>query len=96
MGDYYILQGKETKEVSDVIEWAESFDRKHMTVDRTEIGEVTVSTVFLGLNHSLLGGPPLLFETMIFGGDHDQYQDRYTTWDEAVEGHKKACELVRG
>ena len=31
---------------------------------------------------------------MIFGGEHDQYQERYSTWDEAIEGHKNACKLV--
>lgn len=34
------------------------------------------------------------FETMIFGGEHDQYQERYSTWDEAEAGHKRAIELV--
>ena len=46
-----------------------------------------VSTVFLGLDHAFDGGTPLLFETMIFGGEHDEYQERYATWDEAEAGH---------
>ena len=29
-----------------------------------------------------------------FGGEHDQYQERYCTWDEAEKGHQIACELV--
>jgi hypothetical protein len=33
-----------------------------------------VSTVFLGTNHSFGFEPPLLFETMIFGGRFDDYQ----------------------
>ncbi|KKN76361.1 hypothetical protein LCGC14_0370470 [marine sediment metagenome] len=36
----------------------------------------------------------LVFETMIFGGEDDGYQDRYSTWDEAVKGHRFACEKV--
>ena len=40
-------------------------------------------------------GPPLLFETMIFGGPHDGYQERYTFWDEAEAGHAKALGMVR-
>ena len=48
----------------------------------------------MGLDHAFMGGPPLLFETMIFGGEHDQFQERYSTWEEAMAGHKKAVELV--
>lgn len=53
--------------------------------------EVKVSTMFLGIDHSFSQNrPPILFETMIFGGDFDQDTYRYSTWDEAVKGHKKA------
>ena len=31
-------------------------------------GEATISTVYLGLDHSFGNGPPLFFETMIFCG----------------------------
>ncbi len=46
-----------------------------------------VSTVWLGLDHQFGDGPPLIFETMIFGGPHDQAQWRYSTKQEAKEGH---------
>jgi hypothetical protein len=40
----------------------------------TDIGEAGISTVFLGLNHNFFGGgPPLLFETIIFGGHLDEF-----------------------
>jgi len=71
--------------------WYETADRK---VQKTAFGEVGVSTVFLGLDHSFGGGRPMLFETMIFGGEHDGYQERYSTWDQAVAGHKAACALA--
>lgn len=54
-----------------------------------------VSTVFLGIDHNVFGGPPLLFETMIFGGVHDETQLRCSKWDEAEEMHKLACEMAR-
>lgn len=64
-------------------------------VASTRYGTIDVSTVFLGLNHRFFGGgPPLLFETMIFGGPYDQYQDRYASWDDALLGHRRACRLV--
>jgi len=32
---------------------------------------------------------------MIFGGEHDQYMDRYTSYKDALEGHEVAVELVK-
>lgn len=54
---------------------------------------VEVSTVWLGMDHGF-GCEPLIFETMIFGGPHDVYQERYATLEEAKAGHKRACKLV--
>lgn len=59
------------------------------TVKKSSIGEVSISTVFLVINHNFGDGPPLLFETMIFGGPEDEFQQRYFTWDEAAAGHEK-------
>lgn len=56
---------------------------------------IYISTVFLGLDHSFGSGPPLLFETMVFGGPLDQEMDRYTTWEEAEIGHKVMVEGVK-
>jgi hypothetical protein len=69
-------------------------DTKHIALD--EINGKRISTVWLGLNHNYFGGKPLIFETMVFGerGGHEEYMDRYSTWDEAVEGHKKAVAWV--
>ena len=56
-----------------------------------------VSTVFLGLNHQYGQGPPLIFETMIFGDRNlvEQYCDRYSTLEEAKAGHAVAVEIAR-
>ena len=57
--------------------------------------DVHISTVFLGLNHNFLNeGPPLLFETMVFGGVADEEMQRYETWDEAVAGHAEMIDDV--
>ena len=32
--------------------------------------------------------------TMIFGGEHNLAQSRWSTYDEAEAGHKKMCELA--
>lgn len=38
----------------------------YIIVAKTEVGDLEVSTVWLGIDHSFLGGPPIIFETMIF------------------------------
>ncbi len=94
MSKHYILDGKEAK-TADLMEWARWFETADRQVAKTAVSdEVNVSTVFLGLDHSFGTGPPLLFETMIFGVEHDQYQDRYETWGQAETGHEKAVALV--
>lgn len=102
---YWILDGKTTKAVASLEEWARSFEATRRHVGDDIFGrpygdefreEVRVSTVFLGIDHNYSDrGPPLLFETMIFGGPHNDYQERYATWDEAERGHAKAVALVR-
>jgi hypothetical protein len=86
---------------SDILQWGRFFNDPDRVVGKTDVGRVRVSTVFLGIDHGrgwMIGeeGPPVLFETMIFGGKHDQYQDRYCTWAEAEAGHARAVKLVRG
>lgn len=56
-----------------------------------------VSTVFLGTDHSFRGdGPPVLWETMVFGlGDDDDWQQRYTNKLAAIAGHDQMVALAR-
>jgi hypothetical protein len=80
----------------DFMEWAKWFEKiDRRRVGRDEFGDVSVSTVFLGVDYGFGGGPPILFETMVFGGALDGEIERYSTWDEAVEGHKKMIERVK-
>lgn len=89
----YILDGKNPIPCFDATQWGSKYKINRL-VGRYQFGEVVVSTVFLGMDHSFNGGTPVLFETMIFGGEYDQFQERYCNWDKAEEGHKVACELV--
>ena len=78
--------------------WFEEADR-HLAL--TKIGEIEVSTVFLGLDHSFHEDvPPVLWETMIFVGESkktlfDHYQERYSSFDDARAGHERAVAMVR-
>jgi len=56
--------------------------------------QIIVSTVFLGLDHSYNSKVPVLWETMIFGGEHDQYQRRYTNFYDSLEGHNESIDLA--
>lgn len=94
MGDYYILEGHEAKEV-DFMEWAEWRAKANRHVADEKVGDVRISTIFLGLNHQFGDGAPLLFETLVFGGALDQEMDRYSTWAEAEAGHKQTVERVK-
>jgi len=74
--------------------WYETANR---TVQLDQIGDAKVSTVFLGLDHGFSRATdPVLWETMIFGGPHDGYQDRCSTFAEAVEMHRKAVRVANG
>lgn len=70
--------------------WFENADNR--VVQRTEIGAVAVSTVFLGLDHAFGQGAPLLWESLVFGGPRDGEMRRYATRAAAEQGH---AELVR-
>jgi hypothetical protein len=66
-------------------------DWDYKRVARTEIGKVVVSTVWLGLDHNHTGrGPPLIFETMVFGAKEEEHCERYSTQAEALDGHEAA------
>lgn len=96
---YYILDAERRPVATDSIEqWGLMFhDMRQRRVASTDITpEIHVSTVFVGLDHRYFGeGPPLLFETMVFGGPMDQQQWRYASWDDAETGHATAVRMVR-
>lgn len=90
----YILKDKIPVEASSVLEWGKWFeidDNRIVDCDSFNMGngKVTVSTVFLGIDHQWSGGQPILFETMVFGGSLDGSQERCSTWSEAVNMHRR-------
>jgi hypothetical protein len=94
MNDKYILNDKIPMLVGDLLEWARWMNAADRHVNIDLIGNTRISTVFLGLDHGFGGNVPVLFETMIFGGPHDGYQERCSTWEEAEIQHNKAKSLV--
>jgi hypothetical protein len=98
----YVLDGHEPK-VSTLTEADPDYFRGICETIATNnfgheaIGVISVSTIFLGIDHARRG-PPILFETMIFdaeGGIFNGYQTRCCTWDEAMQMHADAIEHVK-
>ena len=103
---HYTLVDREPVKLETLKAWVEEVARRDRIAAETgvdpwrvglaEIGEVEISTVFLGLDQNhLRRGPPVLFETMIFGGRLDHFQNRCATWAEAEAMHAEAVRLVR-
>ncbi len=90
----YILEGHIPVLCTSIMKWGKWFKDVDRTVAKNTIHDIQVSTVFLGMDHAFDGGTPLLFETMIFGGEYDNDCWRYHTWDEALHGHNKVCRSV--
>lgn len=88
---YYILNKKgHPIQIDSIHDWGNFMgnpDKK--TVVRDEIKGTIISTVFLGLDHNYSNiGKPILFETMVFGNKkYEDFQQRYCTRKEALEGH---------
>lgn len=72
-----------------------SWNTRHQRVGLDEVGEYTVSTVVLPDVYNL--GDTTQYETMIFGPKdyQDLYMQRYTTIEQAREGHARAVEHAR-
>ena len=98
MKKYILNKDGSIQEESDLFKWARWFETENRIIEKTILdkSDIMVSTVFLGIDHNFgEAGPPILFETMIFGGEHDQWQARASTIEEAKRYHRHAIELAR-
>ena len=97
MSYHYFLNEDKTYRPCNLHEWAMQFREIDRHVGDDIVDNCRVSTVWLGLDNNYFEEPPLVFETMVFDAEKhgsDIYSYRYTTWDEAIEGHKKAIQWV--
>lgn len=90
--NYILDEAGNPVEEPNILAWAkwvgENQNQKHLRKTFFNEQKIMVSTVFLGMNHAFDDGPPILWETMVFG--IEEYCDRYRTKAEALEGHEKA------
>lgn len=97
MGHYILDEHNQPEHIDDLMCWAMWFEKSDRTIAKTNVGDTLVSTVFLGIDHNFdEQGLPVLFETMVFGGALDEYQERYTSAEEAEWGHEQIVKRVKG
>lgn len=100
MNTQYILEGHDPVPEPDLLKWARWFETAERTVRHTHTERFLVSTVFLGFDYGFGKGPPICFETMVFGRndievpDEIEEQWRYATWDDAEAGHTTTLRRV--
>jgi hypothetical protein len=94
---YYVLRDGKVVAAKDALEWGEFFeDADARRVALTEIGNVQVSTVFLGIDHNFSGkGAPLLWETAVFGFEDCDIFGRWASEEAARDGHAAAVLMVK-
>lgn len=94
-GGWYDRKGQP---IADLLTWARMLEdegQRQVAYDRVD--DVGVSTIWLGLDHgdrSTADHRPIIFETMVFGGERDRTCWRYATEEEAVTGHAYVLALV--
>jgi hypothetical protein len=85
-------------------EWISRTMPQDRRVGGDMIGTIYLSTVFLGLDHSFVDGPPMYFETMAFdkaderpwaGLEEGDFFERYATWEAAELGHREKLERLK-
>ena len=94
--DNYILKDRAPVRCDDILTWARFVgDIGNRRVKETQMGDVRVSTVFLGTDHNWMNeGEPILFETMVFGQD-DEMMERCSTWEEAEAQHDRVVKRLQ-
>lgn len=94
--EIYVLNPDKTfRKISVCDDYSIVRNAENRRIARDTVGDSEISTVFLNLDHNHEEGDPILFETMVFGGELNQECWRYKTYEEAVQGHAHAIELVK-
>ena len=97
LSPFYYLNEDHTATPCSIEKWRVQFETIERHVADNIINDMRISTVWLGTPHGFnYSDEPLLFETMIFPKKSlgEEYCMRYATWDEAVEGHRRAIQWV--
>jgi hypothetical protein len=80
----YVLTNGEPQPCDNLEEWAMWMNESNCRVALDRIGDVSVSTVFLGVAPGDVDGVPILFETIVLTSNLVR---RHTTYQQALAGH---------
>ena len=93
MEKFYIMEGH-SPVICGRLTWCKWFGKANRTVKDTYVGNVHVSTVFMGIDH--LGVvPPKVFETAVYKCDLHLKTIRHSTWTEALIGHDDMVKKIK-
>jgi hypothetical protein len=98
---FFVLEGRNVVPATREGQWREFFEQtERRVVARMPLGEVAgvaleVSTVFMGVNVAGTD-PPLVFETVVFGGGEGAEKVvRSATWEAAEQAHQRLVNAYR-
>lgn len=92
----FVLDGEIVRKPKNYGEYLSRFDMKHRRVCFTILRDgSSVSTVFLGLDHSFGEGTPILFETLGMHNNEEFCMKRYPTYEAALTGHRETVEELK-
>lgn len=98
MSRHYLERGGQAVPVT-LLEWAEWFEHRKpgesWQIAKDEFDGWTVSTVFIGLDHSMGEGPPLIYETLANGPNENEHGNRYSTRQQAIAGHAEIIAAIK-
>jgi hypothetical protein len=94
---WILTDGGTPQRVDSALIWAVWVNTHRQPIASDQIGDVTIKTVFLALDHRRPAGvgEPLLFETYVVGGRYADHSTLYAAQDAALIGHHAMVDAVR-
>lgn len=94
--NWYILQNGKARPATIQEANQQLADINTRRIDHTTItNDCLVSTIFLVLDHNMGQGPPILFETLVFGGQYDGTMFRSSALGQAKKIHWEIVDNLR-
>lgn len=89
----YILKDNQPQLCEDLEEWAMWYGGSNHQIASDRVGDVSISTAFIGISAGEMGGLPILFETL---RSSCGVVRRYATYSQAIDGHAQIVERLAG
>ncbi|AFY93102.1 hypothetical protein [Chamaesiphon minutus] len=93
MSHRYILKDTQPQLCEDLEKWAMWYGSSSHQIASDRIGNISVSTAFIGIAMGEVDGLPILFETLVSPSGEVQ---RHATYQQALQGHARIVEDASG